>query len=195
MRILFRPTPYVHTHSPCHCSGADCLSELPSLWVWLIWLTSIYQIRASSLEEYVHFLYSYCLLYNTLQGEDVLTCYTFNTHQAKHTFCSICGVESLHTPRSNPDGKGVALHCLDPGTVDDISVIKLNGQNWKRSMEENPSIREMSKSAHRIGLIFEMLLTPSYSDCLQWWILLYDLHLCRNCSWQYYWSIAGIYYL
>lgn len=40
------------------------------------------------------------------KGSDKLTTYTFNTHQAKHTFCSICGVQSFYTPRSNPDGKG-----------------------------------------------------------------------------------------
>ena len=42
-----------------------------------------------------------------MQGQDKLTTYTFNTGKAKHTFCSICGVQSFYTPRSNPDGRGM----------------------------------------------------------------------------------------
>jgi len=42
----------------------------------------------------------------SLQGADKLTTYTFNTHQAKHTFCRTCGVQSFYQPRSNPDGYG-----------------------------------------------------------------------------------------
>ena len=41
-----------------------------------------------------------------VQGEDQLSTYTFNTHQAKHTFCKICGVQSFYIPRSNQDGVG-----------------------------------------------------------------------------------------
>jgi hypothetical protein len=44
--------------------------------------------------------------FRILTGEDKLTTYRFNTRVAKHTFCSVCGVQSFYTPRSNPDGKG-----------------------------------------------------------------------------------------
>lgn len=37
-----------------------------------------------------------------LQGEDVLSCYQFNTRTAKHYFCSICGIYTHHQRRSNP---------------------------------------------------------------------------------------------
>lgn len=37
--------------------------------------------------------------FTLLQGEEYLTTYTFNTHQAKHTFCKTCGVQSFYTPR------------------------------------------------------------------------------------------------
>lgn len=75
----------------------------------------------------------------------MLTCYTFGTHRAKHTFCKICGVQSFYTPRSNPDGKGIAVHCLDNGTVESVSVTTFDGQNWEQSMSRDPSIRERSK--------------------------------------------------
>ncbi len=70
---------------------------------------------------------AYCLI---LQGKDHLTTYTFNTHQAKHTFCSKCGVQGFYTPRSNPDGRGVAIHCLDEGTVTKVNVVPFDGINW-----------------------------------------------------------------
>ena len=44
--------------------------------------------------------------FTLLKGADKITTYTFNTHIAKHTFCSLCGVQSFYSPRSNPDGYG-----------------------------------------------------------------------------------------
>jgi len=37
-------------------------------------------------------------------GSEALTTYSFNTHVAKHFFCSTCGVKSFYIPRSHPDG-------------------------------------------------------------------------------------------
>ena len=44
--------------------------------------------------------------FTLLKGAENITTYTFNTHQAKHMFCKICGVQSFYVPRSNPDGYG-----------------------------------------------------------------------------------------
>uniref|UniRef100_A0A671YGY6 Centromere protein V n=2 Tax=Sparus aurata TaxID=8175 RepID=A0A671YGY6_SPAAU len=85
--------------------------------------------------------------FTLLQGSDNLTTYTFNTHVAKHTFCKICGVQSFYTPRSNPDGYGVAPHCLDPGTVRSVTVETFCGEKWEESMQAHKSIRDMSKPA------------------------------------------------
>jgi hypothetical protein len=73
--------------------------------------------------------------FNLLKGEDKLTCYTFNTHKAKHTFCKICGVQSFYTPRSNPDGFGVAIYCLDEGTVKKVNIISFDGNNYEKALE------------------------------------------------------------
>ncbi|XP_016326743.1 centromere protein V-like isoform X1 [Sinocyclocheilus anshuiensis] len=83
--------------------------------------------------------------FTLLQGADNITTYTFNTHMAKHTFCKTCGVQSFYTPRSNPDGFGVAPHCLDPGTVSSVTVEDFCGQNWEESMQKHQTIRSMSK--------------------------------------------------
>ncbi|XP_051552574.1 centromere protein V [Myxocyprinus asiaticus] len=83
--------------------------------------------------------------FTLLQGSDNITTYTFNTHMAKHTFCKICGVQSFYTPRSNPDGFGVAPHCLDPGTVGSVTVEDFCGQNWEESMKKHHTIRRCNE--------------------------------------------------
>ncbi|MCV6069397.1 GFA family protein, partial [Escherichia coli] len=37
-----------------------------------------------------------------VQGDDVLKLYQFNTHTAKHFFCSECGIYTHHQRRSDP---------------------------------------------------------------------------------------------
>lgn len=84
--------------------------------------------------------------FKLLKGANNLTTYTFNTKKAQHTFCKTCGVQSFYTPRSNPDGYGIAAHCLDEGTVRSIHVEQINGKEWEKAMKEHKTIRNMSKS-------------------------------------------------
>ena len=70
--------------------------------------------------------------FKLLSGDDVLTSYTFNTHTAKHLFCSICGIKSFYVPRSHPDGFSVNARCLDEGTVDAMLVHETNGRDWEK---------------------------------------------------------------
>ena len=79
-----------------------------------------------------------------MQGEGDIACYTFNTHKAKHTFCRVCGVQSFYTPRSNPDGYGIAVHCLDPGTAEEVKIIQIDGQNWEQAVNSDPTIKSRS---------------------------------------------------
>src|SRR5690606_9508266 len=51
--------------------------------------------------------------FRILTGHEKLATYTFNTGIAKHTFCKVCGIKPFYTPRSNPDGVDVNVHCLD----------------------------------------------------------------------------------
>jgi hypothetical protein len=71
--------------------------------------------------------------FRLLQGRDALTTYTFNTGVAKHHFCSVCGVKSFYVPRSHPDGISVNARCLDPGTVEAMTVDPFNGREWEAS--------------------------------------------------------------
>ncbi|MDM9587021.1 GFA family protein [Pseudomonas asiatica] len=38
---------------------------------------------------------------------------TFNTHVAKHYFCSKCGIYTFHQRRSSPDQYGVNVACIE----------------------------------------------------------------------------------
>ena len=68
--------------------------------------------------------------FSLLCGGDVLTTYTFKTGTAKHLFCSVCGIKSFYVPRSRPDGFSVNVRCLDPGTLDEVTINPFNGKDW-----------------------------------------------------------------
>jgi hypothetical protein len=74
--------------------------------------------------------------FRLLQGEAVLTTYTFNTGTARHLFCSRCGIKSFYVPRSHPDGISVNARCLDEGTVDGMTIEKVNGREWEKHYTE-----------------------------------------------------------
>lgn len=46
-------------------------------------------------------------------GEEALTLYQFNTHAAKHYFCSKCGIYTFHQRRSVPTQYGVNVACIE----------------------------------------------------------------------------------
>jgi hypothetical protein len=71
--------------------------------------------------------------FKLLCGGEALSCYTFNTHTAKHLFCSTCGVKSFYVPRSHPDGFSVNVRCLDPGTVGAMAVQAVDGRQWEQA--------------------------------------------------------------
>jgi hypothetical protein len=74
--------------------------------------------------------------FRLLQGDESLSTYTFNTHVAKHFFCSVCGVKSFYVPRSHPDGYSVNARCLDDGTVEALTIEPFNGRDWESQYRE-----------------------------------------------------------
>ncbi|RLA12866.1 MAG: GFA family protein [Gammaproteobacteria bacterium] len=60
-----------------------------------------------------------------INGEDKLKLYQFDTKEAEHYFCSICGIYTHHKRRSNPDQYGINLGCLegvDPGLIEGVTI-------------------------------------------------------------------------
>lgn len=60
-----------------------------------------------------------------VRGEDKLSLYQWNTHVAKHYFCSVCGIYTHHQRRSNPNEYGFNVACLegvDPYALEPVPV-------------------------------------------------------------------------
>ncbi|WHQ42305.1 MULTISPECIES: GFA family protein [Alcaligenes] len=60
------------------------------------------------------------------QGQDALTLYQFNTGQAKHYFCSRCGIYTFHQRRSNPEQYGVNVACIEGMSPFDFVEVPVN---------------------------------------------------------------------
>jgi len=62
-------------------------------------------------------------------GAESLTLYQFNTKQARHYFCSKCGIYTHHQRRSNPQQYGVNVACLSGISPFDFAVVPVNEGN------------------------------------------------------------------
>jgi len=71
--------------------------------------------------------------FELLSGEDVLRSYRFNTKQAEHRFCGVCGIHPFTRPRSHPDGFDINGRCLDAG-IEGWEIVPFDGQNWEASV-------------------------------------------------------------
>jgi len=80
--------------------------------------------------------------FKLLQGEDNLTMYTFDTHEARHLFCKTCGIKSFYIPRSHPDGYSVNLRCLDQSRFRKITVELFDGKNWEQNIHKLKPLSE-----------------------------------------------------
>ena len=67
--------------------------------------------------------------FRLLSGEDQLSTYTFDTHEAKHLFCKNCGIKSFYIPRSHPDGVSVNVRCLDEASIKSIDIEQFDGRH------------------------------------------------------------------
>lgn len=83
--------------------------------------------------------------FRLLQGDENLSTYTFDTHEAKHLFCKTCGIKSFYIPRSHPDGISVNARCLERGTVESMKVTLFDGKNWEQNISKLKTIDEIEK--------------------------------------------------
>ena len=49
----------------------------------------------------------------SITGEENLSTYQFGTNIAKHYFCKNCGIYTHHQRKSDPNGIGVNIGCID----------------------------------------------------------------------------------
>lgn len=60
------------------------------------------------------------------RGEDKLGLYQWNTKQAKHYFCSVCGIYTHHQRRSVPTEFGFNIACIegvDPYSFEVVPIV------------------------------------------------------------------------
>lgn len=74
--------------------------------------------------------------FKLLSGDDSLSIYTFDTHEAKHLFCKNCGIKSFYIPRSHPEGVSVNVHCLDEATIQSMDIRQFDGKNWEDNIDK-----------------------------------------------------------
>lgn len=67
--------------------------------------------------------------------------YLWGTKTAKRRFCSTCGILPWYRPRSNPDGYGITLKCVDWGDDEElkprIEIKTFDGQNWEKQFAQS----------------------------------------------------------
>ena len=78
--------------------------------------------------------------FRLLSGKTKLTTYTFETGQAKHLFCSVCGVKSFYVPRSHPDGYSINFRCLNAEEFTSVLTTEFDGKHWEQHIDELPPL-------------------------------------------------------
>ena len=49
----------------------------------------------------------------SITGEENLSVYQFGTNKAKHFFCKKCGIYTHHYRKSDPNGIGINIGCIN----------------------------------------------------------------------------------
>lgn len=81
--------------------------------------------------------------FTLIRGRDRLNSYRFNTQQAEHLFCSVCGIKSFYQPRSHPDSWSINARCVDGFDKKSWQIDHFDGRNWERAKSQ---LKEQSKT-------------------------------------------------
>ena len=124
-------------HGSCHCGAVQFAVEAPAD-------LNVSECNCSicSRSAYLHLIVPRSR-FHLLSGEDNLTTYTFDTHEAKHLFCKTCGIKSFYIPRSHPDGVSVNVRCLDDSTITSMQVEFFDGKNWEQNIDQLKPLDEL----------------------------------------------------
>jgi len=104
-RIVMTQTHYI---ARCHCGGVQLALTFPE------GVNNVRRCDCSMCRRRGAPVASVSLAnLKLVSGAELTSCYQFNTHTAKHYFCSRCGIYTHHQRRSNPEEYGVNLGCID----------------------------------------------------------------------------------
>ncbi|MGJ8664392.1 MAG: GFA family protein [Marinicella sp.] len=113
----------------CHCQAIRFTAKITQATSVLICNCSICSMTG------FHHLIAKHDDFTLLSGESKLTSYRFNTGQADHLFCKICGVKSFYQPRSHPDSWSINTNCIDDFNPSEWSCSTFDGKNWQLAKE------------------------------------------------------------
>ena len=76
--------------------------------------------------------------FTLIEGAEHLALYQFDTKEAKHYFCSVCGIHPFSNPRAAPDMYSINVRCLDDYDLAAGSheVVEFDGRNWEQAVDE-----------------------------------------------------------
>jgi len=111
----------------CHCGAVAFEVDAPAR-------LAVQECNCSicSMTGYLHLIVP-ASRFRLLRGAGELAAYAFNTGTARHLFCRHCGIKSFYVPRSNPDGFSVNARCLDPATIESVTIEPFDGRHWEDS--------------------------------------------------------------
>ncbi|WP_157218747.1 GFA family protein [Flavisphingomonas formosensis] len=68
--------------------------------------------------------------FRLIEGQRETSTYRFGSGQARHIFCSQCGIKSFYRPRSHPEGISINWRCVDDDHGLDPRIEPFDGRNW-----------------------------------------------------------------
>lgn len=64
-------------------------------------------------------------------GEDLVTLYQWNTMEAEHFFCKVCGIYTHHFMRGETQTAGVNMACIEGVDIYALGEVEVGeGKNW-----------------------------------------------------------------
>lgn len=64
-------------------------------------------------------------------GEDLLSRYQWNSMEAEHFFCKVCGIYTHHFMRGETETAGVNMACIENFDIYALGEIEVGeGKNW-----------------------------------------------------------------
>ena len=75
--------------------------------------------------------------FKLLKGKQYLSLYQFDTKEAKHFYCNICGIHPFSNPRAAPNMYSINVRCLDNFNLknETYEVIEFDGENWEKAIK------------------------------------------------------------
>jgi hypothetical protein len=74
--------------------------------------------------------------FSIIEGDEFLSLYQFDTKEANHYFCKLCGIQPFSNPRAAPDMYSINVRCLDDFDLETetYEIVKFDGRNWEKAV-------------------------------------------------------------